>query len=381
MLALAGASLLPLVAAHGGFMSTAVPESVQDQVMRYLMEDPSLKMAFDNPPPLRKNPPAVRNATQGWNILSDDFPPHDLLDGISFEWEYYMIHAPPAFTGIIGHVLMDPRGHLEGVLPSGLNVAVAGKFGDGPSCDAPSANTTCVMNYVPFWINGTQTGPGPEAAMNASGAAGDAWASITAHADEAGGRIRLEGSTADAEWSLTVKQGLTGRPAVPATYIPDLGTLPSEHWTVHMVWPTSKVSGSITNHATGEVNDIDGHGYRENSFGRWLFALDGWDFAIFSDVEREGERGVAWQWQAYHKSSTGMANTVDVSFYDDEELKSLHFSGQKGEIGWYHNDWSFSKTARQCVPRNAVIEAANDEYPVVIITYVHYLGPPGPSTS
>jgi len=161
---------------------------------------------------------------------------------------------------------------------------------------------------------------------------------------------------------LTVEQGLVGRAEVPPTYIPDLGTLPSEHWTVHMVWPTTKVSGSMTNRVTGEVNAVDGHGYREDSFGRWLFALDGWDFAIFSDVEREDGRGVAWQWQTYHRSSSGVANTVDVSFYDGADLKSLHFSAQNEDIGWYHDDWSFSKPSRQCVPRNAVVEAANDEY-------------------
>lgn len=205
--------------------------------------------------------------------------------------------------------------------------------------------------------------------MNASGHAGSTWATISAHADGSGGKVRIEGSTPDAEWSLTVEKGLPGRPAVPATYIPDLGTLPSEHWTVHMIWPTTKVSGSMTNRATGKVNSVHGHGYRENSFGRWLFALDGWDFAIFSDVERDllgrGGRGVAWQWQTYHKSREGTGNTVDVSFYDGAELRSLHFSGQKEEMGWYHEDWSFSKAARQCVPRNAVVEAANDEYYII----------------
>lgn len=118
----------------------------------------------------------------------------------------------------------------------------------------------------------------------------------------------------------------------------------------------------MTNKVTGEVLSIDGHGYRENSLGRWLFALDGWDFAIFSDMQRAGERGVAWQWQSYHKSSSGLANTVDISFYDGDELKALHFSLPEGNVGWYHDSWSFSKTARQCVPRNSVIEAANDEY-------------------
>ena len=60
-----------------------------------------------------------------------------------------MVHAEPIFTGIVSVVLADPRGHLEGLMPSGGNLAIAGKFGTGECGDE---GTHCISDFVPLGL-------------------------------------------------------------------------------------------------------------------------------------------------------------------------------------------------------------------------------------
>jgi len=66
-------------------------------------------------------------------------------------------------------------------------------------------------------------------------------------------------------------------------------------------------------------------------------------------------------WQSYHKGKD--LDFVDVSFPEkDGSIKTLKFLSKDGEAGWFHNDWYFNKEARQCVPTDGVLEAANTDY-------------------
>lgn len=291
----------------------------------------------------------------GWNILQDEYLGNDLLDGVSLEWEYFMVHDH-GFTGIIGYVLADPRERLGGdalikAMPSGMNLAIAGKWADG----------RMVSNFVNFKPDETQVG---KDSMTVEARSGDNWCTLVPFPEE--GRLLLEGETDGVAFSLFVEQGWPERngvgldenghgPFAPARG-EDVGVVPGEHWTVNMIWPRTLVVGSMTDLVGENDYEIDGHGYRENSWGRWTFVTDGWDFAILSDEQS----GVQWSWQSYHNSAT--MDFLDVSFIENGEIKAVQFEGKEGELGWSHSSWSFNDAARQCAPNNAVVEAANDEY-------------------
>jgi hypothetical protein len=66
------------------------------------------------------------------------------------------------------------------------------------------------------------------------------------------------------------------------------------------------VVGTVKVRNTGQVIAIDGKGYRENSLGRYLLSIDGWDFVVFS---QEKEDGVLIVVQTHHKSK-------DLDFLD-----------------------------------------------------------------
>ena len=55
---------------------------------------------------------------EGWEVLTSRYtssiPP--FIDGITFQWDYFMIHSTE-FTGSIGYVVADPRGKLTGLMP------------------------------------------------------------------------------------------------------------------------------------------------------------------------------------------------------------------------------------------------------------------------
>ncbi|MFO0697050.1 MAG: hypothetical protein U0230_25980 [Polyangiales bacterium] len=288
----------------------------------------------------------------GWNILQPGYTTSSLADGLSLEWDYYMIHDRAGrFTGIIGYVLADPRRHLGSgtdanprldLIPSGGNAAVAGQWADG----------SFVSDYVNFGVDATHASA-TRREMDAVEPGGDRYASLVPLAD---GTMQLEGRLDHVAWSLNVRKDWTDRPDFPAQLGTDMGFDLGEFWTVNMYQPRTLVTGTITNLVTGEVLEVDGHGYRENSYGRWAFVADGWDFAILSDAAS----GVQWAWQTYHHSDD--MDYLDVSFRDGGQLKSLHLQADRRELGWVHDHWKWHSQARQCVPTDTRVVAQNADY-------------------
>ncbi len=304
----------------------------------------------------------------GWNIMKPNFLKPNRLDGISIEWDYFMIHDKEGkFTGIIGNTVTDPRQKLSGskfqiggldadVMPSGANLAFVGMFADGKK----------VSEFINFAPN--QSAIGSDArTLDARMPGGAFTREYPVLAESAGGdRILLEGRTNEYEFSLeiapdfltVIEVGKNKDAPFSARTGWDVGYLPGENWTVHMVWPRTLVKGWIRDLATGSMIPVDGHGYRENSWGRWAFALDGWDFGIFSD----GEKKVQWAWQSYHKSKT--QDVLDVAFMDQGELKTFRFFGETNQVGWYHDTWRYDERAGGCIPNRTKLIAKNDGYTV-----------------
>jgi hypothetical protein len=132
---------------------------------------------------------------------------------------------------------------------------------------------------------------------------------------------------------------------------------PGEEWNVNMLWPRTLVSGWVKRLDTNEQIVVQGHGYRENSWGRWAFNLGGWDFAVVSDATAQ----VSWAWQTYHFKSSAL-DYVDVGFVDGGALKLIQFPS--AQVGWSHAAWTFDTVARQCVPLDTKVVARNEAYSI-----------------
>jgi len=302
---------------------------------------------------------AGRDGLQGWNILSGEYAQPGDLDGISFEWDYFMVHAGDgSFTGSIGYLLANPRdaGGLGDLLPKGGNAAIAGLFRDG----------TRIAEYRNFGVDGT-TASGTERAFHARDDASGQYARMTprrADSAEDDDTLKLEGRTASFSWDLVVVQDWPALSSRDDIFAPvhgdDVGSLfDNESWNVDMLWPRTLVQGKVTRLDTGEQIAVDGHGYRENSWGRWAFNLGGWDFAVVSDKSA----GVSWAWQSYHHRSTQL-DFLDLGFVEDGAVRLEQFRAARGELGWSHASWTFDPHARLCVPLTTRVEAQNDRYRV-----------------
>lgn len=302
---------------------------------------------------------AQEPALRGWHILSPAYQQPSLIDGLSFEWDYLMIHdCYGRFTGIIGYVLTNPRDRLKGLfLPAGGNVAIAGEFNQ----------TERVAEFSSFAWQHTIVSP-EDREFHATDPPTGTFAMlkpILASADQPD-TLQLRGRTSTFEWDLSVTQDWRDRNCLltqeNASFTPvsatDLGFFPGEHWTVDMVWPRTQVTGQIIYRPTGQGFEISGHGYRENSWGRWSLVFDGWDFAIASDAES----GVQWAFQTYHRSKT--LDYLDVSFLDRGQLQGERFHATHNELGWFHNHWTFDHQVRQWVPLDTTVVAANSRYRV-----------------
>ncbi|MCG8669275.1 MAG: hypothetical protein MI867_07655 [Pseudomonadales bacterium] len=301
------------------------------------------------------------NPTLGWRILQNDYQQANWLDVVSFEWDYFMVHNHDGrFAGIVGYVLANPRGRMDGVLeivPNGGNAAFVGEVD----------HQIPVANYHNFGLVNTEVSD-TERYMYAESDDQELYALIepafTPELD-AEPALRLAGRSADFEWDLIVTQGMKDRDYLrhgddaaftlgPST---DVGIFKSEIWTVDAMWPRTNVVGKVVVRSTGEEIDIDGKGYRENSWGRYLLSIDGWDFLVFSE---DHEDGVLMVMQTYHRSKE--LDFLDVSFYDNGELVAQRFRPTRNEFGWIHPDWQWDSRAQQCVPQNTVLKAENDDY-------------------
>jgi hypothetical protein len=141
----------------------------------------------------------------------------------------------------------------------------------------------------------------------------------------------------------------------------DVGELfpDDEVWNVDMLWPRTRVSGSLTRLDADETVAVEGHGYRENSWGRWAFNMGGWDFTVVSDAEAR----VLFAWQSYHHRSTAL-DYLDLAFVEGGRLRTVQFRAAAGELGWTHPDWTYDAAARQCMPQSTRIVADNGSYRV-----------------
>jgi hypothetical protein len=306
-------------------------------------------------------------ALRGWRILGDAYTEPSLLDGLSLEWDYFMIHGE-GWTGIVGYVLADPRRKLGdgargplgiplALTPSGGSVAVAGEF---------VAAQKRIADFVHFGVDHTKASSSSRR-FEASDPRTGYFATLVP-VEEPDGRqsLRLTGRTEHYEWDLEIRQDWADRdqlrkgPDAPfsAVHGRDVGLLGGEHFTVDMLWPRTRVVGEIVRRDTGERFAVNGHGYREDSFGRFSFATDGWDFAVFSSEDS----GVQFAWQAYRN---GLDHKyLDVSFLEDGLVRAIRFRTLRGELEWRHAHWRFDPVARQFQALDTEIVADNGEYRV-----------------
>ncbi len=289
----------------------------------------------------------------GWNLLKPTWQADHPLDFSTIEWEYFMIHdGQGRFNGMVGYVLTNPRGKggiLGQVIPEGGNVAVGGQFDGGKA----------IGDFVNFGREGTETVVGSKNTLMT--AADGQWARIEEL--EEGRLMVLSGQTASFTWEFMVTEDdpelMLNNPVGGAfTAMTDskrAGRLPGEQWTVDALWPKTQVIGWIENRLTGERIDVNGKGYRENSWGRYLMPLDGWDFLVFSEHDSQGVNFVV---QTYHHSHD--LDFVDLSFRDEGELKKLRFD--RKTLRWQHLNWQWNQEAFQCIPQDWQLSAEADGY-------------------
>ncbi|MCP4132044.1 MAG: hypothetical protein GY754_13785 [bacterium] len=321
------------------------------------------------------NEEQLRDGLSGWNVLSEDYRDPHILDGLSLEWDYFSIHdSEGKFTGVVAYLVADPEGHLgdpeyilePDLMPSGGNVACFGKVGSTGKKYA---------DYENFGLD-FEAGSGIRS-FYADNPGTGTYGRMTPVRGEEGQRdsLILSGKTAHFEWELEVSQLWAGEKSLHEFSYPDYHALKDkswevgndvhlelerlEHWTVNMNWPSTKVSGWIRDRSSGELMEIDGHGYRENSFGRWAFPLGGWDFFFMSDVENKVQFG----FQTYHHGTEDL-DYLDVDFLDNGEPRTVRFRADRGELGWHHSAWAWSPKARQCRPLDSTIIGVNDQYTV-----------------
>lgn len=303
------------------------------------------------------------NPTLGWRILQDDYQQNNWLDIVSFEWDYFMVHNHDGrFAGIVGYVLANPRGRLQNVLeivPNGGNAAFVGEVD----------HQIPVANYHNFGLANTEYSA-EDRYLYGEDPEGDLYALIEPAFSpdiDPEPALHLQGRSADFEWDLIVTQGMKDRDVLrhgeDAAFTlgsgSDVGIFASEIWTVDAIWPRTNVVGKVTVRATGEEIAIDAKGYRENSWGRYLLSIDGWDFLVFSEDE---EDGVLMVMQTYHRSAD--LDFLDISFYEDGQLVAERFRPTAGEFGWVHPNWQWDSRSRQCVPQDTVLVAENARYRV-----------------
>lgn len=303
------------------------------------------------------------HALRGWNLLSPDWNKNHPLDFMTIEWEYFMVHdSQGKFNGIIGYVLTNPRGKGGPlgslVVPKGGNVAIGGQIQGAPA----------IGEYINFGIDHTQAS-GTSIDTQMQDPQTGYWASIKG-LERDRPALHLQGATKDFAWDLIVEEAAhdimelsrqNGSAFVLGSDSRHAGRIPGESWTVDAIWPRTKVQGTVTVLATGVVLNIDGKGYRENSWGRYAMPMDGWDFLVFSE---DDEAGVTAVLQTYHHSQD--LDFVDLAFQDQGTRKIIRFEGQTGEFQWRHQQWSFDARARQCVPMDWEVVLENKDYRVIM---------------
>ncbi|MDV3348436.1 hypothetical protein D0962_32345 [Leptolyngbyaceae cyanobacterium CCMR0082] len=290
----------------------------------------------------------------GWHILQPPRQAFGIFSRLRLEWDYFMIHDHGGtFTGSIGYVLADPTAQRVRwlkrftLLPSGVGVAIAGMFTHGHK----------IANFLHFDFDQAQLSTDTKS-LTAQDDVSNLQATFHVKPNNS---LQIAGCTHDIEYQLAVQEDwqnhsshgsevftpITGR---------DMGLLPWEQWTVDVIWPRTQVSGYIRDLRQKVTFEIVGHGYRENSFGRWLFWAGGWDFAAMSDEKT----GVQWVWQTYHHSQD--LSYLDLSFPIEGVPQAFRFWAREGQLQWQHHHWCLDPKAQQKFPLDATIYAHNQDY-------------------
>lgn len=323
-----------------------------------------------------------------------------------FEWDYWMIHNEDgAFNGSVGYLIANPDdlvpgGALGGALPKfvpgGGNVAIAGKFeGVGMRADYenfdhiptdPATADVCVSTYSPVESH-FPTGISADELTYATNhryfygenQTDGYMGRMHALAD---GSMQLTGRTGEFRWDLNARMDWDWLVQAPGVFtelfdtqiedqlaIPPVWGIPigpqamAQEWHVNMLWPRTKITGVIealdNSGNPVETIDIDAHGYRENSWGRWAFNQGGWDFGTVSDQDAQ----VMFGWQSYYPKSDRM-DFIDVGFVEETEEKLVRFEGQEDQVGWIHDNWTYDATSFRCVPTNTRVVGVNEDYVV-----------------
>lgn len=367
-----------------------------------------------------------------FNIMGPDFvqaskrsnPDFILLDGLSFEWDYFMVHVEdpetgkPVFDGMVCIVLMDPRGRFDNttssgnalaehlaklvenrtgvpaklplqVLPIGSNAVFVGKWADEkimPLADfvnfprhltsVSACNMSLVEPLGPCSVQNTRTVKASKTDQ------GDCRYGCSLDMSvEGNDAIRFTGETKTAAWDLYVTQDWSDRPPVSTKLGTDWSKphLQGEFFSVHMPWLRTNINGTIRRRLQNGTLDAplhieNGHGYRENSWGQWAFTVDGgWDFAIFSNNQHDshGVGNVQWAWQSYFHEENGQLDNLDVSWCEgDLNVTSgkcgnlVTVSYGLADFTWSHpGTWTFDTVASQCKAADALVvgEHARDK--------------------
>lgn len=336
--------------------------------------------------------------THAWRIMDAAYPSTDRWDVLSFEWDYFMIHNDDgSFSGSLGYLIANPRGRpllgnvLGKIVPGGGNIAIAGLFeGSGVVADYENFDPDNGLTTLYQWQDpstGTTYDASKERFVRVENTATGRWGMIRPHPTMPHA-LELTGRTENFQWNVTVKQewkrlsSAASLPSGEGVFRPetdnaiDTGILllpAKQQWNVHMLWPRTRIVGVIERlDGSGAVTDridVFGHGYRENSWGRWAFNQGGWDFATVSDDDKKVMMG----WQSYHHRSNRL-DYVDLGFVDDGEYKLIHFDNldkdgihdrsarQDHQVGWTHADWKWDNRTWQCVPMTTDLVAQNEEY-------------------
>jgi hypothetical protein len=304
----------------------------------------------------------LRDPLGPWEITTAPYQTPNLLDFASFEWEYLTVHNEDGnFYGMVGYLLADPRGSAPSgvaLVPAGGSMAVAGFFPGGAATaeflDFGAGNTEFSTTEKQLYA----FNPGNGNFGNIEPAAGATAQNPALHAS---------GQSDLYSWDLIITPDFleysptAASPpdtAFSAVRGDDVGLLSGENWTVDAIWSRTRVEGTFRVRATGQVIPIAARGYRENSFGRYLLSIDGWDFALMSDTNKR----VQLMLQTYHKSE--QLDYFDIGFRDGATPKTVRFRSSRGEMGWYHPSWVWDSRARQCVPQKTWFKAKNAQYEV-----------------
>ncbi|KAA6186338.1 hypothetical protein F2Q65_05965 [Thiohalocapsa marina] len=283
------------------------------------------------------------------------------------EWRYYSVLAP-AFRGIVGLALVNPRGHAPSLTESGLLTIVAGvlppiETADQAVTDPPAPVDSAVSPESLSWMHLFPTAACRFNQPDAGGLiAEDATCRLELRHDGAGGadltlQVGLGPGLRPALKLELQHRGLTALANPPAAGR-DLRRVPGGHWVVHTPSPAALTSGrlrlgpdlesalsaavgdgagafaspSLLQRLRGQAQDTaawrSANGYYEHSFGIHPLPFHGWDFLFVPDAER----GQSLVMQTYRGSR--QLRYVEVGWQQGGRPRRHRFNHHELQLTW-----------------------------------------------